>query len=152
MEDTIRKAPSIQEYKDMLKKHGLKSTDQRLAVHRAMLRLGHASVDMIQESVIAEGITRITAASAYNILSQMTGLGIYSTRMSTNSKMYFDVNSFDHIHLYDTVNNTYKDIIDDELMEIIREHLGNKRFRGFTIQGFDVHIKCRPTRSKSRIR
>ncbi len=151
MEEIQKKAPTIQEYKNILRKYSLKATDQRLAVHRAMLRLGHASADMVQESVIEEGVSKITAASAYNILREMTDLGVYTLRMSSTSKMYFDVNSFDHIHLYDTVNNTYRDIMDDELMELIREHLRKKRFRGYTVQGLDVQIKCKPTKAKSRI-
>jgi len=40
--DKINKAPSIEEFKSLLKGNGLKVTPQRLAVHEAMLRLGHA--------------------------------------------------------------------------------------------------------------
>ena len=99
-------APGIEEFKKLLKKHSLKSTQQRLAVHNAMLKLGHASADMVTEEIRSQGTTNVTVASVYNILSQIALLGIYDHRMSANNKMYFDVNTFRHIHLYDYVNNT----------------------------------------------
>lgn len=104
-------APGIEEFKKLLKKHSLKSTQQRLAVHNAMLKLGHASADMVTEEIRSQGTTNVTVASVYNILSQIALLGIYDHRMSANNKMYFDVNTFRHIHLYDYVNNTFKDVI-----------------------------------------
>ena len=110
-------APGIEEFKKLLKKHSLKSTQQRLAVHNAMLKLGHASADMVTEEIRSQGTTNVTVASVYNILSQIALLGIYDHRMSANNKMYFDVNTFRHIHLYDYVNNTFKDVIDDDFMD-----------------------------------
>ena len=92
-------APGIEEFKKLLKKHSLKSTQQRLAVHNAMLKLGHASADMVTEEIRSQGTTNVTVASVYNILSQIALLGIYDHRMSANNKMYFDVNTFRHIHL-----------------------------------------------------
>ena len=41
------KCPTIQEYRNLLKQHSLKATPQRLAVHEAMIELGHASADMV---------------------------------------------------------------------------------------------------------
>ena len=59
----------MEEFRILLKKHSLKATPQRLAVHQAMMNLGHASVDMVTEHVLATG-TKVTTASVYNILSQ----------------------------------------------------------------------------------
>ena len=93
------RCPNIDELKVLLKRHSLKATPQRIAVHQAMLDLGHASADMVSEYIEKIGV-KITAASVYNILSQMSMLGIYKYRLSANNKMYFDVNNFDHIHLH----------------------------------------------------
>ena len=60
--------------------------------------------------------------------------------------MYFDINNFRHIHLYDTVNNTYRDIMDDELMDMIDAKLARRRFKGYKIEGIDIQILCKPTR------
>ena len=141
------RCPNIHELKVLLKRHSLKATPQRIAVHQAMLDLGHASADMVSEYIEKIGV-KITAASVYNILSQMSMLGIYKYRLSANNKMYFDVNNFDHIHLYDIDNHLYKDVIDDDLMEIIKARLGKKRFRGYNIESIDIQIIGKPAKRK----
>ena len=111
------RCPTIEEFKDILKKHSLKATPQRLA-------------------------------SVYNILSQLALLGIYHHRMSCNNKMYFDVNTFYHCHLYDQENHTFKDVLDDDLIALIQSHLGRKRFKGYKVEGIDIQIIGRPTKRK----
>ena len=148
MNTTTRKAPSIEEFKTVLKKHSLKATPQRLAVHEAMLSLGHACADMVSEFILEKGNAKVTTASVYNILAQLALLGIYQHRMSSNNKMYFDVNNFKHMHLYDSVNHTFKDVIDEELIAAIDARLSHKRFKGYKVEGVDVQIVCRPTRKK----
>lgn len=140
-------APGIEEFKKLLKKHSLKSTQQRLAVHNAMLKLGHASADMVTDEIRSQGTTNVTVASVYNILSQIALLGIYDHRMSANNKMYFDVNTFRHIHLYDYVNNTFKDVIDDDFMDNLDAYFAKKKFKGYRVECVDVQIVCRPSRS-----
>ncbi len=139
-------------FRTLLRKHSLKATPQRLAVHEAMTTLGHASADMVTDEIRRAGLVKVTVASVYNILTQLALLGIYHYRLSSNSKMYFDVKTFPHAHLYDTVNNTFRDIMDDELMEMIQQRLSHKRFRGYKVEGFDVQILCRPSKSKASAR
>ena len=145
---TTHKCPNIEEFKAILKKHTLKATPQRLAVHEAMMSLGHASADMVTEAIKVKAETKVTVASVYNILTQMAMLGIYHYRMSSNNKMYFDVNTFKHIHFYDHENHIYKDVIDDELVSLIESHLGRKRFKGYKLEGIDIQLVGRPTRKK----
>ena len=142
------KCANIEEFKTILKKHSLKATPQRLAVHEAMINLGHASADMVTEAISSKGTTKVTVASVYNILTHLAMLGVYDYRLSSNNKMYFDVNTFSHMHLYDKENHVFKDVIDDELIGIIQSHLGNKRFKGYKIESIDVQLIGRPTRKK----
>lgn len=142
------KCPNIEEFKNILKKHSLKATPQRLAVHEAMISLGHASADMVTEMITLKSRTKVTVASVYNILTQMAMLGVYDHRLSANNKMYFDVNTFKHIHLYDHENHVFKDVIDDELVALIEGHLGRRKFRGYKIEGIDIQLVGRPTRKK----
>jgi hypothetical protein len=62
--------------------------------------------------------------------------------------MYFDVNTFDHMHLYDRENHVYKDVLDEELLAMIKTHLGRKRFKGYKVEHIDVQLIGRPTRRK----
>lgn len=133
---------------EFIKKHSLKATPQRLAVHEAMISLGHASADMVTEAIAAKGTTKVTVASVYNILTQLAMLGIYDYRLSSNNKMYFDVNTFLHMHLYDRENHMFKDVLDEELMNMINSYLGRKRFKGYKVEGIDIQIIGRPTRKR----
>lgn len=143
------KAPTIEDFRELLKKHRLKITPQRIAVHEAMLKLGHACADMVTAEILASEKVKVTVASVYNILTQLSLLGIYHHRMSENNKMYFDVNTFKHFHLYDTVNHVFSDVIDDELYEHIESKLLSRRFKGYKIDGVDVQILAHPvTRAK----
>ena len=132
------KNSGIEQFKSALRRHAMKATPQRLAVHEAMLRLGHASADTVTEEIRKSASTNVTVASVYNILTNLAGLGIYKRRMSANNKMYFDV-------------NTFKDIIDEELMLLIESHLGHKKFRGFKIDDIDIQIIGHPSKSKKTL-
>ena len=145
---TAPKCPTIEEFKQILKKHSLKATPQRLAVHEAMISLGHASADMVTEAIEMKATTKVTVASVYNILTNLAMLGIYHYRMSSNNKMYFDVNTFEHIHLYDKENHVFKAVIDEELLNLINSHLARKRFKGYKVESIDVQIVGRPTRKR----
>ncbi|MBR5141137.1 MAG: transcriptional repressor [Bacteroidales bacterium] len=142
------KCPTLEEFKDILKKHSLKATPQRLAVHEAMMSLGHASADMVTDAIKENSSAKVTVASVYNILTQMAMLGVYHYRLSSNNKMYFDVNTFKHIHFYDHDNHTFRDVIDDELVKLIESHLSRKRVKGYKIESFDIQLIGRPTRKK----
>ena len=142
------KCPSLEEFKAILKKHALKATPQRLAVHEAMMNLGHASADMVTDAIKEKEAAKVTVASVYNILTQMAMLGIYHYRLSSNNKMYFDVNTFKHIHFYDQANHVFRDVIDDELVQMIESHLSRKKVKGYKIESFDIQLVGRPTRKK----
>ena len=142
--------PSVETFRKMLKARGLKATAQRIAVHQAMMELGHASADMVCAKIEENG-GKVTVASVYNILTQLALIGIYRHRLSANNKMYFDVNNFKHIHLYDICNHEYRDIIDDEMIETIEGTLRKRRFKGYKVDGIDIQILCHPSHKKAPI-
>ena len=140
--------PDLNAFKKALKNHGLKATDQRLAIHTAMMELGHASADQVREHIVSRGGS-VTVASVYNTLTQLALLGIYKHRLSAKNKMYFDVNTVRHIHLYDVYNNQYKDVFDEELISTVEAALKRRRFRGFKVDGIDIQILCHPSHRKT---
>lgn len=145
-----KKSFDTEDFRSCLRKHGLKVTPQRLAVHEAMLKLGHACADMVTEEVRKEGKVNVTVASVYNILTQMSMLGIYHHRLSSNNKMYFDVNTFKHMHLYDTVNHVHIDVIDDILYKEIEEKILSRRFKGYKMDGLDIQILAHPSTRRKK--
>lgn len=139
----------MERFKECLREHGFKATGPRLAVHQAMMELGHASADMVCDKLKDKGLS-VTVASVYNILSQMALHGIYQHRLSANNKMYFDVNTFKHIHIYDTFSNEHKDYIDDELIEMVESKIRRKRFKGLKVDSVDIQIICHPSHRKTK--
>jgi len=133
----------------ILRRYGLKSTPQRIAVYTAMKELGHASADMVYQLASA-GLTTLTVATVYNVLESFVQVGLLQRRMSSNNKMYMDVNTYNHCHLYCEETNTYKDYDDPELMLLIHDHFRNKRIRGFDLDRIDVQLVGRKRIAGSR--
>ena len=130
----------------MLKEKGLKATPQRLAVHQAMRALGHASAEEVAAQIAAQGGTAVSSASVYNILTTLADLRIYDRRSGRGNKMVFDVRSGRHLHLYDTRDETWQDLDDEELLSLVEAHFKGRRFRGYKIDGIEVQLLCHPTR------
>lgn len=139
-------APDVETFRQKLKDFGLKATPQRIAVHEAMISLVHATADMVADHVRSEGSTGITVASVYNILSGMADLGIYSRRLSPGSRMWFDVNTIRHIHVYDSTSDTFMDIFDDDLAGRIEDTLRRRRIKGYKMDRIDIQLICHPSR------
>lgn len=138
--------PDIVQFKRLLRDRGLKATPQRIAVHEAMLSLGHAGADGVAAYIAQQGSVAVSPASVYNILSMLADLKIYGRRSGRAGKMVFDVRTDRHLHLYDTRNQNYRDLEDEELFAWLDAHFKGRRFRGYRIDGFEIQILCHPTR------
>ncbi len=138
------------ELRSQLRRHGLRATKQRMAVHEVMMELEHASADMVQEKLAERG-AKVTVASVYNILSQLADYRIYSRRMSATNKMFFDIVASRHIHLYDRENHTYRNLQDEELATLVAAHLKRRKFKGYTIEDIDIQLIAKPTRKNKKI-
>ncbi|MBP5332918.1 MAG: transcriptional repressor [Bacteroidales bacterium] len=143
----VRPIPSMDEFRTQLRRHDLKATRQRLAVHEVMMELVHASAETVKEELSKRG-SRVTTSSVYNILSQLADCRIYGRRMSAANKMFFDVISARHLHLYDRENHVWRDLVDENLDALVNAHLKRRKFKGFTIEDIDIQIVARPTRKK----
>ena len=141
--------PTLDDFRSQLRRHNLRATQQRLAVHEVMMALEHASADMVQKELAARGAS-VTVASVYNILSQLADYRIYSRRMSATNKMFFDIEGDRHIHLYDRENHSYRNLQDEELSEMVAAHLKRRKFKGYTVEGIDIQIIAKPTRKTKK--
>lgn len=148
MSNLNKETPDQSDFKALLKEHRLKATPQRLAVHSAMMKMGHACADMICTYIKDHSLANISQASVYNILSQLSEHGIYARRFSSDNRMFFDVNSFKHIHLYDSRNNEFIDVMDEEVTNYLDAHFKKKKFKGYKVDAIDLQLVCHPTRKK----
>lgn len=136
--------PSPDEFRASLRRHGLKATRQRMAVHAVMSELVHATAEEVTETLRQRGAS-VTQTSVYNILNQLSDNRIYSRRNGSGNKMVFDVRVRPHVHLYDRENNYYRDVVDEELVQEVNAHLKRRRFKGYTIECIDIQFIVRPT-------
>ena len=134
-----------------LKAKGMRATSQRLAVHEAMLDLGHACADQVSEYIEQHGQTRITTSSVYNILSQFSDLGLYARRFTLDNRLLFDINTEAHLHLYDSRGHVVKDVYDSNLMEIVTSYARKHRFVGYKLDSVEIQLVCHPKRKRKKV-
>lgn len=127
--------------KDLIHESGLKATPQRIAIYQAMEKLGHASADMLAVE-LNEVFPSLTVATIYNVLESFVDKGLLVRRYSANNKMYFDINTYEHAHLYDTESNTHMDYNDPELIALIENYIKSKgnQLENFKISGIDIQL------------
>lgn len=119
-------------------------------MHQVMMELVHASAEMVKEELCGRGAD-VTTSSIYNILSQLADNRIYGRRMSATNKMYFDVISPRHLHLYDRENHTWRDLVDENLDTLVNAHLKRRKFKGYTIEDIDIQLVARPTKKNKNL-
>ncbi|MCI1720393.1 MAG: transcriptional repressor [Bacteroidales bacterium] len=129
----------MQTTKEIIQENGLKATPQRIAVYDTMKQLGHASADMVSD-VLKETYPTLTKATVYNVLESFDKVGLLVRRYSSNNKMYFDVNTYDHVHLYDCAKNGYEDYDDPELVALVNNYLAHRKIPGFSVKKIDIQI------------
>lgn len=148
MKQGVHSIKKLEKFRSQLAKNSLRATSQRLAVHEAMMELGHACADDVHRWISDNSDTPVTVSSVYNILSQMESLGIYQCRSSMDNKMYFDIVTGPHLHLYDYVKHKYRDINDDNLLQDVMQAIGQRRFKGYNIERIDIQFIAKPAKRK----
>ena len=86
---------------EMLRRHGLRPTRQRLALAR-LLFAGpnrHVSAENLYQQARRDG-TSVSLATVYNTLHQFTAAGLLREVVVESNRSYFDTNTTDHHHLY----------------------------------------------------
>jgi len=129
----------MQTIKDKIKETGLKATPQRIAVYKAMQCLGHASADMVAEQ-LKEVYPSLTVATVYNVLESFIQAGLITRRFSSNNKMYFDINTYEHVHLYNAAKDSYEDYDDPKLLKLVTDYFNNKEIDGFVVKNIEIQL------------
>lgn len=129
----------MQTIKEKIQQSGLKATPQRIAVYNAMMELGHASADMVVDT-LKDSFPTLTVATIYNVLESFVEAGLVVRRYSSNNKMYFDVNTYEHAHVYDRKTNTYRDYDDPELIKLVMDYLSRKGSPDLVFTNVDIQL------------
>ncbi|MEM8800144.1 MAG: iron response transcriptional regulator IrrA [Pseudomonadota bacterium] len=95
---------------------GLRPTRQRLALAKLLFENGHRHVtaDQLHSEVLATGVT-VSLATVYNTVHQFVDVGLLKQVVIDPGRTYFDTNTKDHHHFYDSETGELTDIHNDEV-------------------------------------
>ena len=130
---------NIASIKEVFSGKQLKVTPQRIAVYKAMGRLGHACAEDVIAEVHKESPT-ITVSTIYNVLDCLAANKIISRILTGNNKMYFDISTHEHYHLYSETSHRIEDFDNTELVAIVKEYMRSKQIAGFDLKEVKVQL------------
>ena len=135
--------------KEQLNRCGLKATPQRMQVYDAMCALGHASADGVYQHLGGES-GPLTVATVYNVLESLTESGLLVRRPSFSNKMFFDVHTDSHFHLYREDTHEIMDFRDEELERSVAERVRAVLPGGLALDRIEVQILCHAKTDETR--
>ena len=142
MED--RPMLDTEQVRTRLNEHGLKATPQRIRVYKAMCRIGHAAADSVYQELGAER-GAMTLATVYNVLESLTEAGLLVRRPSFSNKMFFDVETAPHFHLYRLDTGQMTDFPDPALQQALEDRIRERMPEGLSFDGVEIQILCHKT-------
>ncbi|MFO7617672.1 MAG: transcriptional repressor [Bacteroidales bacterium] len=124
----------------MLTEKSLKVTPQRMAVLKAILRLGnHPSADEIMESIRKE-LPNTSLATIYKVLEVLVEVGLIRKVKTDKDIMRYDAILQKHHHIYYSDSGRIEDYFDQELSELLENYFSTKEIPGLDIKEINVHI------------
>ena len=133
----------MERHRELLSKHKLKVTPQRLAVLGALENLNrHPTAEAVIEFV-RQNHPNIAIGTVYNTLETLTSKGIIGRVKTDKDIMRYDSIMEKHHHLYCIESNRIEDYYDDELNALIANHFAKKSIPNFTVDEVKLQIAGR---------
>ncbi len=144
MEATVLgdKAAITSEITDLLRKHGITSTLQRVEIAQVMLaKLQHLSAEQVLEKV-NRGRGIVSKATVYNTLKLFVEKGLVKEVIADPTKIFYEPVSTDHHHFFDVDTGELIDIQGDT----IKIDSVPQPPIGYSALGVDVVVRVRAMR------
>jgi Fur family iron response transcriptional regulator len=106
------------ELTELLHKHGIGPTSQRLGIARLLFAHGdHVSAEKIFERVNADDTFagRVSKATVYNTLGLFADKGLIRQVIADPTRIFYDPNTAPHHHIYDVDSHTLIDVDESEM-------------------------------------
>ena len=102
--------------KNILRQSNLRPTKQRIAIFDILFRQEnwHFSADIVEKKCSESGV-KISAGTIYNVLNDFYAKGLISKVMIDDDRSWFDANTSDHFHIYDTKDRKLYDIAPEDI-------------------------------------
>ena len=122
-----------------LKSAGLRVTPQRIAVLEAIIRSNHPSADKIS-SKVKELHPNIATGTIYKILEVFVQVGIIRKIETQSDVMRYDAILQLHHHLQDERSSRIEDYFDNDLDQLVKDHLSKNKIPDFEISDIKIQI------------
>ncbi len=124
---------------DILKKHGLKVTPQRVVILETLINSKiHPTAENIKE-YIEKDYPNIALGTVYQVLETFCKKGIIKRVKTEDDIMRYDANLTDHHHLYNCETNEIIDYYDEDLTTLLKEYFAKKNINNFLIK--EIHLQ-----------
>ena len=102
--------------KNILRQNNLRPTNQRIAIFHILFSSAnwHFSAEIVEKKCSKNGI-KISAGTIYNVLNDFYSKGLISKVMIDDDRSWFDTNTSDHYHIYDTKEFRLYDIEPEDI-------------------------------------
>ncbi len=135
---------------ELLSKHGLKITPQRIAILDVILNhKEHPTAETIC-SLLKSNHPNISTGTIYKTLDTFTSKGIIMKVYSESETIRYDPVTEKHHHLYNIDTGRIEDYYDSNLNELINNYLKKKNIPNFNIEDFKLQILGKFTDKKNK--
>ena len=129
--------PSNIEYKEKLRKSGLRPTKQRIRICEVLFNVNktfHFTINDLVKMIEINTNQQISLATVYNTVHAFEKKG-YLKEIAINSrKTYFDTNTSNHHHFFDEKENELIDLENDDVDPIkIKKTIPGKKIKSIEV-------------------
>ena len=137
----------MENFKQMLKQKGLKSTSQRMSILKSIEEAVHIDIEALYKSLSVNNPS-ISLNTVYLNIEQLSKEGLISKVALNSQKSVYEITKKEHIHL---VCKVCGDICDeqfnDEAFKVIAEGLGGTDFEASFV-ALNVYGVCKKCKTK----
>ena len=124
---------SRQEYKEKLRKSGLRPTKQRLKICEVLFnsdKTFHFTINDLVKKIGLEDNQKISLATVYNTVHAFEKKGYLKEIAINSSQTYFDTNTTDHHHFFDEKHQELIDLVNEDVFPIkIKKTIPGKKIK-----------------------
>lgn len=130
------------ELKEKISQAGLKSTQQRIVIYNAVLKMKmHPTAEKIFEKV-QKGNPSISLGTVYKTLETLIAAGLINKVHTDEGNMRYDANVDFHNHIYCTNTKEIFDYHNDELTVLLENFFREKTLKNIDIQDIRLQINA----------